>query len=61
MTTPFLRRTTLTALVFAALAGPALAETTPPAQPNEPGQRMEHRRDRGDRLNMQPRMHMRGR
>ncbi len=59
MTTPFFRRTTLTALVFAALAGPALAETTPPAQPNEPGQRMEHRGDRGDRMHMQ-RIQMRG-
>ncbi len=36
MTTRTTRRATLTALVFAAIAGPAAAQTTP-AQPGEPG------------------------
>lgn len=48
MTTRIIRRATLTALVFAALAGTALAQTTPPAQPGDQGPRME-RGDRGDR------------
>lgn len=40
MTTPTIRRATLTALVFAALAGTAAAETTPPAAPGDQGPRM---------------------
>lgn len=46
MPTRSIRRATLTALVFAALAGPAFAETTPPAAPPGPGQ------DRGQRMQM---------
>lgn len=53
------RRATLTALVLTALAGSALAETTPPAQPNDPGQRMDRRGERGDRGDRM-RMRMRG-
>lgn len=55
MTTRIIRRATLTALVFAAIAGSAAAETTPPAQPGDQGQRMERRHhERGERP-----MHMR--
>ena len=63
MPTRIIRRATLTALVFAALSAPAFAQTTPPAQPNESGHRME-RGDRGhrmhrhdDRADRQDRMH----
>lgn len=48
MSTRNIRRASLTALVFAALAGTAAAQTTPPAQPGDQGPRME-RGDRGDR------------
>ena len=52
-----IRRATLTALVFAALASTAAAETTPPAQPGDQGQRMERR---GDRMHMRMRGSMGG-
>ena len=54
MTTRIIRRATLTALVFAALAGTALAETTPPPAQGDQQQRMDrmHRGDRGDRMRM---------
>jgi hypothetical protein len=54
MTTRIIRRATLTALVFAALAGSAAAETTPPAQPGD-----QPRVERGDRGDSRDRMHMR--
>jgi hypothetical protein len=54
MSTRTIRRATLTALVFTALAGAAAAQTTPPAQPGDQGQRME-RRDRADRFHMRMR------
>ena len=44
MTTPTIRRATLTALVFTALAGSALAETQPPGQ--GPGPRAERGHER---------------
>lgn len=57
MTTRIIRRATLTALVFAALAGTAAAQTTPPASPpGDQGPRMGRHHDRGDRGD---RMHMR--
>ena len=64
MTTRIIRRATLTALVFAALAGTAAAQTTPPAQPGDQGPRMErgdrgHRMHHGDRADRGDRMHMR--
>lgn len=46
MPTRSIRRATLTALVFAALAGSAIAQTTPPAAPPGAGQ------DRGHRMQM---------
>ncbi len=63
MPTRIIRRATLTALVFAALSAPAFAQTTPPAQPNEPGPRMErgdrgHRMHHGDRADRHGGMHM---
>lgn len=57
MTTRIIRRATLTALVFVALAGTAAAQTTPPTQPGQPGHRMEHR---SDRMHMHREMRMRG-
>ena len=51
-----IRRATLTALVFAALAGTAAAQTTPPTPPGDQGQRMERR---GDRMHMHRDMRMR--
>jgi len=55
MTTPTIRRATLTALVFTALAGSAYAETTQP-----PGQGPGHRMERGhERHGMQHRGHNR--
>jgi hypothetical protein len=56
MSTHTIRRATLTALVFAALAGTAAAQTTPPAQPGDQGQRME----RGDRMHFHRHMRVRG-
>jgi hypothetical protein len=63
MSTPIIRRATLTALVCAALSAPAIAQTTPPAQPGDQGPRMErgdrgHRMDhRGERADRHDRMH----
>jgi hypothetical protein len=63
MSTRIIRRATLTALVFVALAGTAAAQTTPPPQPGQPGPRMEprgDRADRGDRMHMHRGIRMRG-
>jgi hypothetical protein len=50
MTTPIVRRATLTALVLAALAAPALAQTAPPpGSSDDRGPRMARHHERGDR------------
>ena len=56
-----LRRATLTALVFTALAGVAAAESTTPPAPGDQGQRLERRAERGDRADHRDRGHFRGR
>jgi len=50
-----IRRATLTALVFAALAGSAFAETTPPPAQGDQHHRMDRRGDRGDHMRMRMR------
>jgi hypothetical protein len=50
-----IRRATLTALVFAALAGSAYAETTPPPAQGDQHHRMDRRGDRGDHMRMRMR------